>query len=157
MILLTCGVNATHTWCAFVSYVHTYVRTSTYGRFGVFSFLDLARWDGRYILVHTREKMKRRYRPPSSWPSSFVSTKMDHTCMIPVVVFTLNRFLYPTSAVPPVSFLIIHPRDTNSVVTDSETDKNQTSLRIKVGKSSASVPGTRAKKKNATRELRATK
>ena len=37
-----------------------------------------------------------------------------------VAVFTLNRSMYPaTSAVPPVSFLILHPRDTNYVVTDS--------------------------------------
>ena len=62
-----------------------------------------------------------------------------------VVVFTLNRSFYPTtSAVPPVSFLILHPRDKNSVVTVSQ--KNQTSL-IKVGKSSPSVPGTRAQQK----------
>ena len=44
-----------------------------------------------------------------------------------VVVFTLNRTFYPTtSAVPPVSFLILHPREmpgTNCVVTDSETEK----------------------------------
>ena len=88
-----------------------------------------------------------------------------------IVVFTWNRSFYPTtSAVPSVSFLILHPRetqimwsqteteknftlnrsfflpkdisstpsvlpdspslrDTNSVVTDSETEKNQTSLK----------------------------
>ena len=47
--------------------------------------------------------------------------------VVVVVVFTLNRFFYPTtSAVPPVSFLILHPRDTNYVVTDSETEKKQT-------------------------------
>ena len=39
------------------------------------------------------------------------------------VVFTLNRSFYPTSAVPPVSFLILHPRDTNYVVTEHETEK----------------------------------
>ena len=46
-----------------------------------------------------------------------------------VVVFTSTRSFYPTSAVPPVSFLILHPREIpgiNSVVTDSETEKNQT-------------------------------
>ena len=41
-----------------------------------------------------------------------------------VVVFTLNRSFYPTtSAVLPVSFLILHPREipgTNYVVTDSQ-------------------------------------
>ena len=37
-----------------------------------------------------------------------------------VVVFTLNRSFYPTSAVPPVSFLILHPNgNANYVVTDS--------------------------------------
>ena len=41
-----------------------------------------------------------------------------------VVVFTLNRSFYPTtSAVPPVSFLVLHPRDTKYVVTGSETEK----------------------------------
>ena len=62
--------------------------------------------------------------------------------VVVVVVFTLNRSFYPTtSALPPVSFLI-YPinRDTNYVVTDCCTEKNQTSL-IKVGKSRASVPG----------------
>ena len=58
---------------------------------------------------------------------------------------TLNRSFYPsTSTVPPVSFLMLHPREipgTNYVVTDSETEKNRKSLKIKVGKSSASVPG----------------
>ena len=44
-----------------------------------------------------------------------------------VVVFALNRsFHRTTSAVPPVSFLIVHFRDTNYVVTNSETKKNQT-------------------------------
>ena len=28
-----------------------------------------------------------------------------------VVVFTLNRSFHPTSAVTPVSFLIVHPRE----------------------------------------------
>ena len=46
------------------------------------------------------------------------------------VVLTSNRSFYPTtSAVPPASFLILHPRDTNYVVTDSETEKNQKSLK----------------------------
>ena len=42
-----------------------------------------------------------------------------------VVVFTLNPSFYPTpSAVPPVSFLILHPRAiTSAAVTDSETEK----------------------------------
>ena len=51
--------------------------------------------------------------------------------VVVVVVFTLNRSSYPTtSAVPPVSFVILHPREIQiSVVTDSETEKNQTSLK----------------------------
>ena len=45
-----------------------------------------------------------------------------------VVVFTLNCSFYPTtSAVPPVSFLILHPRDTNSVVT-RQWDKRKTAV-----------------------------
>ena len=64
-----------------------------------------------------------------------------------VVALTLKRSFYPTTlAVPPVSFLILHPRDTNYVVTDIETTKKQTSL-IKEGKSSTSVTGTRAQHK----------
>ena len=47
--------------------------------------------------------------------------------VVVVVVFTLNRSFYPTtSAVPPVSFLILHPRDTRILWSDSETEKNQT-------------------------------
>ena len=43
-----------------------------------------------------------------------------------VVVFTLDRSFYPTtSAVPPVSFLIPHLREIQSLVTDCETEKNQ--------------------------------
>ena len=44
--------------------------------------------------------------------------------VVVVVVFTLNRSFYPrtSSAVRPVSVLIILV-DTNSVVTDSETEK----------------------------------
>ena len=66
---------------------------------------------------------------------------------------TLLPSFYPTtSAVPPVSFLILHPRDTLILWSDSETEKNQTSLENQgtVGKSSASVPGTRTQQKNAT-------
>ena len=38
---------------------------------------------------------------------------------VAAVVFMLNRSFYLTSAVPPVSFLIRHPRETqNYVVTD---------------------------------------
>ena len=45
---------------------------------------------------------------------------MPYDDAVVVVVFTSNRSCYPTaSAVPPVSFLILHPRETNSVVTDS--------------------------------------
>ena len=47
--------------------------------------------------------------------------------VVVVVVFTFNRSFYPTtSAVTPVSFLTLHLREmpgTNSVVTDSETEK----------------------------------
>ena len=50
---------------------------------------------------------------------------MVYFIAVVVVVFTLNRSFYPTtSAIPPVSFLILHPREilrsTNYVVTDSE-------------------------------------
>ena len=46
--------------------------------------------------------------------------------LVVVVVFTLNLSFYPTtSALPPVSLLILHARDTNSSVTDSDTEKNK--------------------------------
>ena len=41
------------------------------------------------------------------------------------VVFALNRSFYSSTSVDPVSVPILHPRDTNSVVTDCETEKNQ--------------------------------
>ena len=45
-------------------------------------------------------------------------------CVV-AAAFTLNRSFYPTtSAVYPVSVLILHPRDANYVVTDCETEKN---------------------------------
>ena len=45
--------------------------------------------------------------------------------VVSAVVFPLNRSFYPTSdsAVHPASVLILHPRDTNYVITDSETEK----------------------------------
>ena len=75
-------------------------------------------------------------------PLAAANIKFASIVVVVVVVFTLNRSFYPTtSALPPVSFLS-YPinRDTNYVVTDCCTEKNQTSL-IKVGKSRASVPG----------------
>ena len=51
------------------------------------------------------------------------------------VVFTLNRSFYPTtSAVQPVSVLILHPRDTNSVVTQRQR-KTKTTV-VNQGKAS---------------------
>ena len=44
-----------------------------------------------------------------------------------VVVFTLNRSFYSaTSAVPPVSFPTLHPREVQTMWSDRETQKNQT-------------------------------
>ena len=49
------------------------------------------------------------------------------------VVFTTNRPSYPTTSVHPVSVLILHlTRDTNSVVTDYETEYTKQSQLIKV-------------------------
>ena len=65
--------------------------------------------------------------------------------VVVVVVFTLNRSFYPmTSAIPAVPVLILHPREipgTNYVVTVREKPNAEESRYI--GKSSASVPGTR--------------
>ena len=72
-------------------------------------------------------------------------------------VFTLNPSFYPTtSAVPPASFLLLHPTEMPwcKFCGHSETEKNQT---LK-SKSSASVPGTRPQQKNKLhRQMRATK
>ena len=49
--------------------------------------------------------------------------------VVVVVVFTLNRSFYPTtSAVPPVSFLILHPREMQIMWSQTVRQKNQTSL-----------------------------
>ena len=43
-----------------------------------------------------------------------VHTSIYTAAVVVVVVFTLNRSFYPTTpAVPPVSFLILHPREIN--------------------------------------------
>ena len=42
-----------------------------------------------------------------------------------VVVFALNRSFYPTSAVHPVSVLILHPRKIQIITSDSETEKSE--------------------------------
>ena len=58
-----------------------------------------------------------------------------------LLLSSLKTVLLPDdmSPVPSVSFLILHPTDTNYVVTDSETEKNQRREIIKVGKSSVNV------------------
>ena len=44
--------------------------------------------------------------------------------VVVVVVFTFNRSFYPTtSAVPPVSFLILHPREIQILWSQTETEK----------------------------------
>ena len=85
--------------------------------------------------------------------------KPEVIVVVVVVVFELNRSFYSTtSAVPPVSFLILHPREIpNYVVTDTEKEKNQTiknqGTQIKCWRTEYES----ATKKNATREGRATK
>ena len=52
-----------------------------------------------------------------------------------VVVFTLNRSFYPTtSAVPPVSFLILHPREIQIMWSQTLRDRKTKRSRLKVGK-----------------------
>ena len=47
-----------------------------------------------------------------------------YTLHVFAVVFTLNRSFYPTtSAVPPVSFLILHPREIQIMWSQTETEK----------------------------------
>ena len=75
-----------------------------------------------------------------------------------VVGFTLNRVFYPaTVALPPMFFLIIHPREILTIerykffCRHSETEKNQSRESIEIGKSSANVPSTRACQKRHPR------
>ena len=57
-----------------------------------------------------------------------------------VVVFTLNRSFYPTtSAVHPVSVLILHPREMQILWSQTVRQRKTKRWRIKVGKSSTSV------------------
>ena len=78
--------------------------------------------------------------------------------VVVVDVFTLNRSFYSTtSAVPPVSFLILHRREIQILWSQTVRQRKTKRERIKVGKSSASVPGTRAQQKNASREIRTAK
>ena len=79
-----------------------------------------------------------------------------HSPHVVGVVFTLNRSFYPaTSAVYPVS-VPIHPTDTNSRVTDSETEKNEQNngelIEVLVGKSNTNVLGTRAQQTRLPRQ-----
>ena len=69
-----------------------------------------------------------------------------------VIVFTLKRSFYPTtSAVPTVSFLILHLREIQVMWSQTVREKNQIRERIKRGKSSADVPGTRAQQERQPR------
>ena len=62
---------------------------------------------------------------PGTWYQGMAV--LNATTAVVDVVFTLNRSFYPTiSAVPPVSFLILHPREIQILWSDSETEKNQT-------------------------------
>ena len=57
-----------------------------------------------------------------------------------LLLSSLKTVLLPDmSPVPSVSLLILHPTDSNYVVTDSETEENQRREIIKVGKSSVNV------------------
>ena len=57
-----------------------------------------------------------------------------------LLLSSLKTVLLPDmSPVPSVSLLILHPTDSNYVVTDSETEKNQRREIIMVGKSSVNV------------------
>ena len=51
----------------------------------------------------------------------------DSKVVVVAVVFTFNRSFYPTtSAVPPVSFLILHPREIQIMWSQTVRQKNQT-------------------------------
>ena len=65
-----------------------------------------------------------------------------------VVVFTLNRCSCPTtSALSPGSFLSLHHTDIQILWSQTVRQRKTKRVRLKVGKSSASVPGTRATQK----------
>ena len=66
---------------------------------------------------------RERVRIPQKSPYTYVH-----------VEFTLNHSFYPTSAVHPIPVLILHPRDTNSVVTDCEIEKTKNESRLNQGR-----------------------
>ena len=71
------------------------------------------------------------------------------TVHVDVVVFSFNRSFYPTtSAVPPVSFLIIHPREIKTLWSQTVRQRKSKRKRFKVRKSNASVSDTIAKQKD---------
>ena len=58
------------------------------------------------------------------------SRRMQTHIVVVVFVFTLNRYFYrTTSAVPPVSFLILHPREIQILWSQTVRQTNQTSLK----------------------------
>ena len=117
-------------WCMYVYVRHTtHIKKMIFG--GVYTWyyepgtMYQVR-STRYLVYQTRYNI--RHLLPTL-PTYYVgSLRMydvydiytyDAHCCCTWYVFTSNRSCYPTSAVPPVSFLILHPRlsDTNSVVT----------------------------------------
>ena len=69
-------------------------------------------------------------------PDTYVPGTPVVVVVVVVVVFTLNRSFYPTtSAVPPVSFLILHPREMQIMWSQTVRQrKTKNRGKIKVGK-----------------------
>ena len=88
-----------------------------------------------------------------TWSSTLVEVTVVVVAVVVFVVFTLNRTFYPTtSAVHPVSVLILHPREIQIMRSQTETEKKKRNRELfKVSQSDADVPGTRAQQ---TRQLR---
>ena len=115
-----------------------------------------SRFDGE----HGRCRRRKLSSPFLSrfWGFVPLLVKCYYIFVVIVVVFVLNRSFYPTPspAVPPVSFLILHPREKlllrrYTFCDQTVREKNQTREIIQVGKSSANVPGTRAQQKRHAR------
>ena len=61
-----------------------------------------------------------------TWSSTLVEVTVV-VAVVVFVVFTLNRTFYPTtSAVHPVSVLILHPREIQIMRSQTETEKKKT-------------------------------
>ena len=105
----------------------TYVRTYRLVRWFTYIFwLSRVDLDVRVYDVIQLLRVRMSMYTIRVWVSSFF-LRYTGIVVVVVVVFTFIRSFYPTSAVPPVSFLMLHPTlEIQIMWSDSETEKTQT-------------------------------